>query len=319
MPIYLFWGEDEFLISRAVNALKTQFLAPNWSAFNLTTYPTGPESIALGTTDLMTPPVGRGHRLVYLPKTSWLGAMDDQLLAQIQQAIASMPPECCLVLTSPKLDKRLKSVRYFLEVATQTKAFPRLKPWDSAGIAQRVRVAAEELELTLTPTAVICLSQAVGTNTAQLYSELQKLAVYTQGHPIKAFDVQGLVDGSAATTIDLAKQLLHGHLDRALDTLNSLQQSGEAPLKILATSTTLFRQWLWVKVLVNEGVSDNSAIASASGIGNPGRVYYLRQEVQGVDLDRLRSAMGIFWETEILLKSQVDPGILSSQFVKLAK
>ena len=34
MGIYLYWGEDDFAMARAVGALREQILDPAWAAFN---------------------------------------------------------------------------------------------------------------------------------------------------------------------------------------------------------------------------------------------------------------------------------------------
>ncbi|MCC3445377.1 MAG: DNA polymerase III subunit delta, partial [Microcoleus sp. PH2017_03_ELD_O_A] len=34
MPIYLFWGEDDFAIAQAVTSLRSSVLDPNWASFN---------------------------------------------------------------------------------------------------------------------------------------------------------------------------------------------------------------------------------------------------------------------------------------------
>jgi DNA polymerase III subunit delta len=42
MPTYLYFGEDEFFLSRTIKQLKTHTLDQQWANFNYTEYP--PES-----------------------------------------------------------------------------------------------------------------------------------------------------------------------------------------------------------------------------------------------------------------------------------
>lgn len=304
MPISIFHGDNEFLISRAVSHLKAQILDPDWIAFNFTTYAPGADSISAGCNDLRTPSVGKGNRLVYLPNSSWLAAMDSEMLAQIQRAITVMPATSHLALTSGQLDKRLKAVKYLLSVATEVKAFHGLAPWDSEGIRQQVAQAASELKLFLTPAAISKLAICVGNDTRLLYNELSKLKTYTQGRTVDEEDVATLVDSSAQTSIDLARAILSGDINNASAILGQINKSGEHPLKIHASLTTMFRQWLWVLALSTEGITDLTAIAQQAGIKNSGRVYYLRQEVSNVPLSRLQKVMKTLLSTEIGLKQQ---------------
>ena len=34
MPIYLYWGEDDFALEKAVNVLLHRFVDPQWASFN---------------------------------------------------------------------------------------------------------------------------------------------------------------------------------------------------------------------------------------------------------------------------------------------
>jgi DNA polymerase-3 subunit delta len=317
MPISIFWGDNEFLISRAVSQLKQQVLDSAWAAFNFTTYSPGSDSLWAACNDLRTPSVGNGKRLVYLPNSSWLAAMDEPMLSQIQNAIASMPDTNYLLLTAPKLDKRLKAVKYWLSTATEVKEFSLLAPWDTEAIRQQVIQAAQEIQQLLTPAAVTQLAQAVGNNTRLLYSELEKLRTYSQGRKLALEEVAALVDGSAQSSIDLARAILEGNQNRALALLGQLLNQGEHPLKILAALTTLFRQWLWVLALSSEGITAASAIARQIGINNPSRVYYLRQEVNTVPLSRLQQVMKRLLETEIGLKQQASSYFLTHQILTL--
>ena len=72
MPTYLYFGEDEFFLSRTIKQLKTDTLDQQWANFNYTEYPPeSKETIPQALSDLMTPPVGSGGRLVHLPAHYW--------------------------------------------------------------------------------------------------------------------------------------------------------------------------------------------------------------------------------------------------------
>ncbi|ACK74080.1 DNA polymerase III, delta subunit (plasmid) [Gloeothece citriformis PCC 7424] len=316
MKIYIFHGNDDYLISLQIEEIKSKVLSPAWVNFNFTTYPPGVNSIEQGCNDLTTQPWGEGDRLILLKDSSWLGAMDNALLNTIKSAISTAPFSSHLILTTPKLDKRLKSVKYLISIATVIKEFALMMPWDDKGIANQIRQAAASLDITLTPTALNTLAESIGNNTRLLYQELEKLKIYCPVSPIQATDIKNLVEYSTSNSLSLAKFLLQKDIVNVHQTLNELIHSGENYLKILSTLTTCFRQWLTVKALIDEGVNDNQLIASAANIGNPARIYYLRKEVANISLPKFIEIMGILLETEIHLK-QSNTSAFTPQMLKI--
>ncbi|PSF33470.1 DNA polymerase III subunit delta [Aphanothece hegewaldii CCALA 016] len=310
MSIYLLYGEDDYLLHRYVLSLKSQYQVNN-NPFGFFTYSAGVDSINAATQELMTPPMSNHDKVILLPNTSWVGAMDEQLLSLIQKAIASMHARCVLISTTPKLDNRLKSVKYLKSVATEIKEFPLISPWNTKALSQSVRTAATDLQLSLTSTAVTALVEAIGNNTRLIYSDLEKLRLFTDGQVIEASHVQSLVSGSTLTPIDLAKAILVKDLNQ---TFTIAQKLSDYSLKTLSTLITVYRQWFWVKMLLNEGFN-HQTIAQYLNLNNPGRVYYLSQEVKTISLARLKGILSILLETELSLKQGTN--CLQEQLLKL--
>lgn len=66
MPTYLYFGENEFFLNRTIKQLKTHILDQQWANFNYTEYPPeSKETIPQALSDIMTPLVGSGGRLVH--------------------------------------------------------------------------------------------------------------------------------------------------------------------------------------------------------------------------------------------------------------
>ena len=86
----------------------------------------------------------------------------------------------------------------------------------------------------------------------------------------------------------------------------NLLRCNEPPLKIVATLVTTFRTWLTVKVCIIEGWENDNAIASLAEIKNPKRLYFLRNEVAKVPIERLRKSLPLLLELELMLKSGTD-------------
>ena len=78
---YTYFGEDEFFLSRTIKQLKTHTLDQQWANFNYTEYPPeSEETIPQALSDIMTPPVGSGGRLVHLPNSTLLGVCSKEIL-----------------------------------------------------------------------------------------------------------------------------------------------------------------------------------------------------------------------------------------------
>ena len=61
MPIYIYWGEDEFAMEKAVMELRDRILDPAWTSFNYHIFPNdGADAIIQGLNQAMTPSFGAG-------------------------------------------------------------------------------------------------------------------------------------------------------------------------------------------------------------------------------------------------------------------
>ena len=111
MPIYLYWGEDDFAIAKSVKKLHKQILDPNWIDFNYHRYlGDNSEKIIDGLNEVMTPPFGMGGRLIWLENTTICQQCSADLLAELQRTLPVIPETSHLLFTtSKKPDRRLKS------------------------------------------------------------------------------------------------------------------------------------------------------------------------------------------------------------------
>jgi DNA polymerase-3 subunit delta len=183
----------------------------------------------------------------------------------------------------------------------------------------QVQNLANQLEVKISRQASLLLVEAVGNNTRLLYNELEKLKTYTGGLVIHQEAVVELVNNSSGNALKLASAILNGDTDTVLQITENLLRCNEPPLKITATLVTTFRTWLTVKVCTTEGWQNDNAIASLAEIKNPKRLYFLRNEVANVSIERLRQALPLLLELELMLiKSGTDERLaMQTQLVQL--
>ncbi|MFO5437256.1 MAG: DNA polymerase III subunit delta [Dolichospermum sp.] len=305
MPIYVYWGEDDFAMEKAIVTLRERVLDPLWASFNYTSFP--PEqtdSIVQALNQVMTPPFGAGGRFVWLMNTTISQNCPDHILAELQRTVKVIPPDSTLLLTSRnKPDERLKSTKLLKQFATFCE-FPLIPPWKTELLVQSVQQAAQTLGLKLNPLVVELLAESVGNDTRLLYNELEKLRLYTQNSR-KTLDVNivsELVRNTTQNTLQLATAIRTGDTPKALGILNDLSNSAEPGLRIVATLIGQFRTWLLVKMMMESGERNPQAIAQFAEITNPKRIYFIQQEVKSLPLKQLILALPVLLELEVSLK-----------------
>jgi DNA polymerase-3 subunit delta len=323
MPIYWFWGEDDFALNRAVMTLRDRTLDADWASFNYDKLP--PEqsdAVVQGLNLAMTPPFGMGGRLVWLTETTLAQHCPDEVLQELERTLPNLPDTTTLLFTSSnKPDGRLKSTK-LLQPHAEFREFSPLPPWKTDLIAQQVCRTAQELEVKLTNGAVQLLAESIGNNSRQLHTELEKLALYagSVNQPINEAAVSTLVTASTQTSLQLAATIRQGDTGTALTLVADLLNRNEPALRIVATLVGQFRTWLWVKLMVESGERDDREIARASEVSNPKRIYFLKQEVARIPLESLKRTLPILLELEFGLKQGAEPiALLQTKVIELCQ
>lgn len=307
MPVYLYWGEDDFAIAQAVEKLQTKVLDPNWLQFNYHKLSGDrPEAIIEGLNQAMTPIFGLGERLVWLVDTNLCQQKPSgDTLAELERTLKVIPKTSHLLLTTnKKLDGRLGSTKLLRKYAV-VKDFSLIPPWKTDLITAQVRQVAQTLKLKLTPGAVELLTESIGNNTRQLWNELDKLKIYwgENTEPLSEKEVGELVLCNTQNSLQLAGAIRDGKTAQALGLVTDLINRNEPALKIVATLVGQFRTWTIVKLMQQQGNRDNKAIATAAGINNPNRLYFINKEIQSTNSQKLLATIPILLELEYSLKS----------------
>lgn len=310
MPIYFYWGDDEFAIKRVVTALRARTLDPAWADFNYSKItPEQPDAVIQGLNLAMTPPFGAGNRLVWLAETTVCQRCSEDLLIELERTLPFLPEQTVLLLTSSsKPDGRLKSTK-LLQKHAEIREFSAISPWKTDLLAQQVRQAAQEVGVKLTEGAVQLLAESVGNQSRQLYIELEKLSLYA-GISSQALDeaaVSDLVTTSTQNSLQLATAICLGETARALSLVKDLINRNEPALRIVQTLVGYFRTRLWVKLMTEARERDEREIARLAEVNNPKQIYFLQKEVKPIALESFFKTLPILLELEFSLKMGADP------------
>lgn len=326
MPIYFFWGADEFRLKKAVTALRDRTLDPDWASFNYDRIsPEVADAPMQALNQVMTPPFGLGKRLVWLVDTPLGQRCPDDVLTEMERTLPLVPETAVLLLTSAnKLDGRLKSTKLLKKYA-EVREFATIAPWQSDELIAQVKRVALQMNLRLHPQAAELLAEAVGADTRRLYNEVEKLGLYwsEQGQlktdPLPPEVITQLVAVSTQTSLQLSEALIAGRTDQALGLVSDLLVNNEPALRVVATLVGQFRRWLWVSLLGAEGERDAGAIAKAAEISNPKRVFILQKQVRGCSPAQLQKALSLLLDLEYGLKRGAPEEItLHTKMIEIA-
>ncbi|HAA29584.1 MAG TPA: DNA polymerase III subunit delta [Cyanobacteria bacterium UBA8553] len=309
MSIYLYWGENDFTLTQAVNELRESALDSSWASFNYDKIsPDQPDAVIQGLNQAMTPPFGMGKRLVWLVETTVCQQCSENLLAELERTLPMIPEECVLLLTTRnRPDGRLKSTK-LLQKHAHIREFSVIPPWKTEQLVQQVQSYSQDVGVKLTGAGAELLAHSVGNDTRQLFSELEKLRLYAgnSSKPLDETQVAMLVTSNTQNSLQLAATILQGDGAKALELVADLMDRNEPALRIIATLIGQFRTWLWVKLMLSEGERDQKAIATAAEVSNPKRIYFLSREVQSLSLIQLTATLKILLELEVNLKRGAD-------------
>jgi DNA polymerase III subunit delta len=329
MPIHLLWGDDEAARNRAVEALVQAQLDPAWASLNLSRLDGHDASqAAQALEEARTPPFGSGGRVVVLQRSPFCSQCPADLAEGFEASLAQVADGCHLLLVSAgKPDARLRTTKALQKLvkaglaSEQSFALPAI--WDGAGQVELVARTARELDLQLEPAAAEALAEAIGSDSARLASELEKLSLYAaaapvgqqrngspqgRGGPITLAAVQALVGGQSTSSLAVGECLLASRPADAIALVDALLEANEPALRIVASLTSQIRGWLWVALLDQKGESDVAVIAKAAGIGNPKRIYVLRKQIRGKRPALFLRLLGQLLEVETALKRGQEPG-----------
>ncbi|WP_414545533.1 DNA polymerase III subunit delta [Nostoc sp. CCY0012] len=324
MPIYVYWGEDDFAIEKAVTTLRDRILDPLWTNFNYTLLsPDQPDAAIAALNQVMTPAFGAGGRLVWLMNTTLCQHCPENVLAELIRTLPVIPENSFLLLTSRnKPDERLKSTKLLKKLAHEFREFPLIPPWKTELLVQSVNQAAQTAGVKLTPQTAEFLAQAVGNDTRLLDNEIEKLRLYTSDtrKPLDVDTITQLVRNTTQNSLQLATAIRMGDTAKALTILADLMNAAEPGLRIIATLIGQFRTWLLVKMAIESGERNPQAIAQAVEISNPKRIYFLQQEVKSLSVQQLISCLPLLLELEVSLKQgSTEVSALQTKVIELCQ
>jgi DNA polymerase III subunit delta len=308
-PLLLFFGEETFLLEKAVREIRETFVAAESRDFNLNIFP-AKDSTAEAILDVArTFPVFAQHRMVLVKDVQGFPPQElDHFLPYLKDPV----PETIFLCTADKIDGRKKFYQEFKKLG----AVVEFRKIYENQLPSFVKNQAREAGHPFTEEAMALFCKKVGTGLQEVNSELVKLFDYMgEKRLVDVADVTAVVSDTRADSIfELTNALGRRAATDALHLLNRLLSDGAVPLVILTMMVRHFRQLWMTRELLDLG-TDRREIPRRIGI-NPYFIEGLIMQAQRFSTEQYRRIFESFLQTDLALKSSgVHPAALLEKLV----
>ncbi len=305
-PVYLFYGEEDFLIEEATETVLDAALTIDERGFNLDIM-YGNEADARDIVSHASSfPMMAERRVVVVRDADKLGQLEI-LASYCEEPL----PSTCLILACTKPDFRRKPFSTLKKTAFVIEFKPLWENQIASWISRRVKKDKREI----TSDAVTMLAAYVGTSLREIVNELEKLYIFLgEKKSITVDDVTAVVGVSKEFTVfELQWALGAKQTQRATEILEHMLDQGEQPVMMVAVLTKFFQTLMKLQDLKRRGVTGSQQFVQA-GVFSFGEKY-----LQASNRFTARELEDIFLalsEVDEKLKStSTDPRLLIQMFV----
>jgi DNA polymerase-3 subunit delta len=278
VPLYLLYGEEDFLVGEAVDALVESALDASSRSFNLDVVYGGDIDVKDVVGMASSFPMMSERRVVIVKDADRLSLGEEArgiLLRYLQKPLQST----ILVFAAAKVDMRLGVYKAFQEfgVAAEFRSL-----YDSeipAWISKRVATLRRKIDLE----ASQYLSALVGSSLRDIHNALEKLLIYVgERTSITVEDVGAVVGMSKSFNIfGLQKEIGRGNAREAFEILERMLEAGENPIGIIIMLTRYYQK-LWIIPTLQRNTRSEYELASALQVSP----FFVREYVSAAQRHR---------------------------------
>ena len=306
MAVFLFYGQEDYLIDKEIKKLKSELLDSSFMSMAYKMYDNPPFQTLLECVQSAPLMFGNTLALIYYDKYL-IGnkfSLDDKQIDALDYAFSNMSPSVNIIFVCrisreeyKKPDSRKKLYKVISKYA-QVQEFAQYKSYDKKFPPIIVNLAKEK-GLTISSKTVDFLIAQLGSSLSLIDSELEKLK--TAIHPKTTID-EASIEKFCTSTDDifsLADSILKQDKNEIIKQYNLLLEK-KHPLLIFSTLQTNFRELFLVK-LYSEQMSA-SAVATKLKM-NEFRVGIIQKKLLNVSLERLIEIKERLTEAEFKVKA----------------
>ncbi|PID80397.1 DNA polymerase III subunit delta [bacterium DOLZORAL124_64_63] len=298
-PVYLLAGSDTLRMEGVIEKMRQVALGEAGSAFNYHVLHGDQVGVDRVIQQALALPMMGACQLIWVKNAdACLSTRDKQ--AAMEEYLAKPVKETILVLTCPKVDKRLKWVKNCVAAGY----FFDFSPPEGAALVQWAqRMAAREgLELGRQEAETLC--DLVGNDLLGLKNEINKLALLAdrEGGRLSSAELNRIImDQAELQGFDITNDLMPGRTDKVLKTWFRLAEWGKSPYEIAPLLHARIRKGALLAACRDQGLSDQET-ARLTG-SSPWGFRFLEPMIRGLGSRGIRDAMETSLDCDRRLKS----------------
>lgn len=295
-PLLFLYGEEAFLLERALKRLLDRAIPLDARDFNLTVFHPKEFSAAKLLDTVRTYPIFSNRRVVIVKDAHKIVAAEfEGLQSYLQHPLA----ETLLIFTGEKIDARRK---FFIDFKKFGELVEFKKLYDNQ-LPAAIRDLARQNNLTLTDGALTLFCRRVGANLQEVETELVKLSLYLGDKTLAdVADVEAVVTGNRQETIFALNDAIgERQTAQAVELVGRILDEGLAALLVLNMVTRHMRNLCKVGEMVGQKRSKGE-IAKVAGV-NPYFLDGLIRQSRNFSGERMRQIFELLLATDLALKS----------------
>jgi DNA polymerase-3 subunit delta len=297
LPLYLFFGEEEFLIQEAVDLVINKVVVPGARDFNFNTLYCKDTSSSELVNLCQTLPFMSEKRLVIAKEIDVFKAAD---LEELIPYLNDPSPSTCLLMLSNQPRYEKKAVISAVEAhGAVTRFYALLDREIVAWIEEWVRARG----LSIRRDAAQFLWQTLGNDLQKIGNELEKVVISLNEKKTVTFDDVKTVVGDFReySSFDLAAALGQKNREKSFLILSRLIQEGEAPVGLLGSIAWNFRRLMQAKAMEAAGMGQDDIMKKLRIIFHQAGLF--KEQMRCYTLDELREVFAVMLSTDKALKS----------------
>ena len=251
-PLYLYYGEERFLIDQDLQRFRRYFSSGAAGAFDVREYDGRKASLAEIIDDAETPPFFAEKRLMIVDHAPWFKG-DAEAAAPLAEYMESPADFTCLILVADEVDKRRKLFKA-AGVKGKVRACEKLSRWD---MAKYVGEAFKKQGKRIDPAAADLLLQLLPGDLAIVHGEIEKIITYLGEEKTAAADIvlRLVAKSQEATNFQLSDALGERDMGRLLPILREVLDnlSRDKQMALHGYIVNFFRLLLRAKGLKEKG------------------------------------------------------------------
>jgi DNA polymerase-3 subunit delta len=294
--IYLFHGDEDYLIDEKITELKKGIVNPS---LNVEQIEGDEDNLPKIISALQTQPFFGGDKLIIIYDIDLKSKVWEPLI----ESLKMVSPAVKVVFWASAVHRASKIYK-FIDNEGEVYEFKPYTDWQQdeliRWVGQRVKLLGKEMD----QTAAIELVEVCGNSLRKLSSEIEKLVTYVGDRKkINSDDVSALASPGVMNTFALSDALADKDLPRSLSTWDILSRNRMQIFPLLALLASQYRIMLQVKSLGGKNYSQAAQTLRASP-------YYVRkcmEKARKFSAEELKKNLKLLLETDLKIKSGEPP------------